>query len=481
MTDLVNHGDFLGTSKFEVNDQIEFSRFSGDYNPMHIDPVKARRLLYGETVVHGINGVLVAFEKFSEHFNKNFLLNSINVFFPNPIFLNTTVEYYFTFNKKNGNLNFKVISKSLTCISINSNIQFISKIGNNIEGIKNDFPNVKTPNKVVKENINNLKGSIELFLKLKILENSFPMLKSTMSNHQISIILSLTRLVGMQCPGLYSVFSHFKIKFNCNNTFDSNYAYNVDKFDNRFSLVNINLDSSSFNGKIKAFLRSPPVKQPDYLLIKDKLKNICFNNQVALIIGGSRGAGEVTAKILASAGAIVIITYNKGGKDAQMIIDEINSNGGLAYKIKLDILNFNKEFNSDILNKMNITHCYYFATPFIFSGKKGLYSDDLFNNFSTFYISAFYNIVNYFYRKDVNNFFYPSTVAVDDIPDNMLEYSLAKLAGEKMCNKLESDFKSISIYKPRLPRLETDQTVSFLPVNNEDTLEVMIKHLKQFC
>jgi len=31
----------------------EFAELSGDYNPLHVDPLYARRLQFGNTVIHG--------------------------------------------------------------------------------------------------------------------------------------------------------------------------------------------------------------------------------------------------------------------------------------------------------------------------------------------------------------------------------------------------------------------------------------------
>jgi hypothetical protein len=47
---------------FTLQDQIAFAKFSGDYNPLHIDPVAARRLMFGAPVVHGIHSLLWALE-----------------------------------------------------------------------------------------------------------------------------------------------------------------------------------------------------------------------------------------------------------------------------------------------------------------------------------------------------------------------------------------------------------------------------------
>lgn len=39
---------------------------------------------------------------------------------------------------------------------------------------------------------------------------------------------------------------------------------------------------------------------------------------------------------------------------------------------------------------------------------------------------------------------------------------------------------NITIFKPRLPRLANNQTVSFLPTKNNDTLEYMLKTLNDY-
>ena len=71
-------------------------------------------------------------------------------------------------------------------------------------------------------------------------------------------------------------------------------------------------------------------------------------------------------------------------------------------------------------------------------------------------------------------FLYPSSIAVEEEPDDMIEYSLAKKEGEELCQELEKEYLNFKIYCPRLPRLETDQTVSLSTVKNEDQLRFLI-------
>src|SRR5258708_5647331 len=52
----------LGSRRFTAEDQLEFAEISGDWNPMHVDPVAARRTIYGGILVHGIHTLLWALE-----------------------------------------------------------------------------------------------------------------------------------------------------------------------------------------------------------------------------------------------------------------------------------------------------------------------------------------------------------------------------------------------------------------------------------
>jgi hypothetical protein len=78
------------------------------------------------------------------------------------------------------------------------------------------------------------------------------------------------------------------------------------------------------------------------------------------------------------------------------------------------------------------------------------------------------------------SFLYPSSVAVEENPSDMLEYSQAKKEGEELCLELIKKYSNIKILCPRLPRLETDQTVSLSSVKNEDPIQILdiIRSLK---
>jgi len=62
-----------------------------------------------------------------------------------------------------------------------------------------------------------------------------------------------------------------------------------------------------------------------------------FQDQVALVTGGSRGIGAAVCSRLASEGARVWVGYKERGDSAQEVVEGIRSNGGHASPLQLDV------------------------------------------------------------------------------------------------------------------------------------------------
>ena len=82
--------------KFNNNDQVKFSKLSGDLNPIHLDQSYAANTLFQKIVVHGLNIVIWSLEKVIPSNIKNIIRIKINflkiVYLNEEIFLNVIKE-----------------------------------------------------------------------------------------------------------------------------------------------------------------------------------------------------------------------------------------------------------------------------------------------------------------------------------------------------------------------------------------------------
>jgi nucleoside-diphosphate-sugar epimerase len=198
-----------------------------------------------------------------------------------------------------------------------------------------------------------------------------------------------------------------------------------------------------------------------------------FAGSTALVVGGSRGIGELTAKLIAAGGGKTILTYHVGKSDAERVASEIAAVGGscdvLAYDARLPA---QPQLNG-LLDTP--THLYYFATPQIFRRVRD--SRERLHEFRALYVDGFRALIEALSaRRPDLSVFYPSSVAVMEgtRPRGMLEYATAKAAGERLCADLDARHASLRISVERLPRLPTDQTASIVPVEESSALETML-------
>src|SRR5467141_432283 len=61
------------------------------------------------------------------------------------------------------------------------------------------------------------------------------------------------------------------------------------------------------------------------------------HKKTALVTGASRGIGRATAAVLARAGAHVLVHYGRSAREAESLVSEIQTEGGLANAISADL------------------------------------------------------------------------------------------------------------------------------------------------
>lgn len=289
---------------------------------------------------------------------------------------------------------------------------------------------------------------------------------------------AMSRVVGMICPGLHSVFLGFKMDFVERANGEPDLSYAVETVDERFNLVRVRFSGSGVRGTIEALRRREPVDQASCRELKTLVKADEFRGARALVIGGSRGLGALTARLIACGGGEVLLTYAVGRAEAEAVANDIESVGGRCRIAAFDALQPPAGQLADI---GQITHLYYFATGKIFLRKLELFDRETFMRFCDFYITGFHNLIRYLQASGapLRSIFYPSSIAVVDRPRDLTEYAMAKAASEVLCADLQVALPKIKIVTARLPALTTDQTPSMASDSGPSAVETMLPLVRQ--
>lgn len=463
--------------RFLYDDQIFFAKISGDYNPVHIDKVASRRLIFGQVVVHGIHALLWGLEVWLEKQVQLLHITSFDVRFFGAIGIEDKCSCIWS--KRENQIDISIRTEGNIAVKIKLKAE-PSINGNNVS-LPDSFPRMEECANPTKEESSNASGAVELSLHRDSLKKIFPKVAGILPVIQVAGILATTRVVGMKCPGLNSIFSALSITFNEDDHKLRNLEYKVSKYDSRLSFLLIKINGPGMTGEIKAFYRPVPQAQESFAGISEKILPQEFKDVKGIIIGGSRGLGEITAKILAAGGAKVCITFNRGIEDARRVKKEINSGGGSVEYMHFDIMDDSTGMEAELFSRREADQLYYFATPFITGSKSRVFSDRLFNTFCSYYVTGFKNTVYAVLkaRMTLKKIFYPSSVFVDSFPLNMGEYAAAKAAGETLCTFLEEAKPGLIIHKPRLPMVTTDQTAALGPKARENPVPIMIDCIRR--
>jgi NAD(P)-dependent dehydrogenase (short-subunit alcohol dehydrogenase family) len=178
-----------------------------------------------------------------------------------------------------------------------------------------------------------------------------------------------------------------------------------------------------------------------------------------LVVGGTRGLGELAAKLLATGGARVVLTYRVGREEADAVAADIRAHGFVCDTLRYDVGAPAAEQLAQLGEPP--THAYYFAAPTIAQPGSTFFDRQRLARLHAIFVDGFWSLACALHaqRPDVA-LFYPSTIFIEDRPKGMAEYAMAKAAGEIMCAEMNATMAPLTVTVSRLPRLFTDQTAS---------------------
>lgn len=454
--------------QFTMQDQHMFAALTGDANPMHMDAVAARRTAAGQPAVHGIHNLLWCLNEIASA-GICPPPSSLRVNFDRFVTVGTPVAAHII--KQDG-----TSLKAEVRDSAGPVLTLLLGFGGPLaaDGMVHDgavFAQ-NTPQALRLEEMAAQTSRIANATPPADLAAVFPEAARLLGAARLAGLGAMTRLVGMAVPGLHSIFNGLNLKA-ASDPADDILHYRVKTCDTTHRRIVQEVSGCGWSGTITCSARQKPVAQRSLASLAGIVAPDRFAGTTALIIGGSRGLGELTAKLLAAGGASIIITYAQGRQDAEVLADEI---GDAAQIMRYDVL---ADAAPQLAGLTALpTQLYYFATPRI-GGRhvSGVFDLDRFQRFTAYYLTGFARLVAALQPQNGLAALYPSTSFIDDRPEGMTEYAMAKAAGEILCADLIAASPKLRIITARLPRLPTDQTAGLRDIEAIDSVASLLPFL----
>jgi NAD(P)-dependent dehydrogenase (short-subunit alcohol dehydrogenase family) len=452
-------------------EQLAFARLSGEFNPIHLDALAARRLLFGRDVLHGLHLVLSAADLWLAGRSARARFKTFQVVYRRAVGIDEPVAFAIESPAPDRARvevtadGASVLAAEFACAADEQNAIDIPSAA-----FKPSAPRERSERELW-----GCAGQLPLRLDRALLSQLFPSLARVIPVDQLAAILATTRLVGMEAPGLHSVCRSLNLS-DAPGRAEPRLTYRSSRYDPRFSLLDLLVEAPGLAGTVSTGIRPAPVQQASYSASCEQVVPGEFAGRRALVIGGSRGLGEVASKLLAAGGADVRLTWHVGAEDARHVVDDIRAGGGAAGSFAYDALRDAARLPELLAGWQPAWLCY-FATPFMFAGAQGRFSDALFRTFCDLYVTGFHSTLRA--AGTVTGVLYPSSTAIDELPPNLAEFAAAKSAGESLCRSLASAKPGARFHVSRFPRLATDQTATLLRTSAVDPIGPVLAALRE--
>ncbi len=305
---------------FSLQDQLDFAQVSGDWNPLHVDAVAARRTIFGAPIVHGVHQVLWALEQHCALGQRRAARNlvELRVNFAKPLYLDEPATFTADYDVPTQTDRLFVTSRA--GVTAELHVRFDDA------ALRHCPPEVTAgtglsqpalPVDLTIEQAAEASGELELRVALEGASRLFPTLWAELSQVTIAELLATTRLVGMVAPGQHSLFAGLDLRAT---TFAAEsptptLRYRPGKTSVKYSILEYLMAGPTLQGAIKAFYRPRPVEVR--AATSDDVVPQEFSNVRALIIGGSRGLGAGFARAICQGGGHATVSYHRGAARGQ--------------------------------------------------------------------------------------------------------------------------------------------------------------------
>lgn len=475
------HSSFLVAKRLDSWElQEQFAALSGDRNPMHMDAVAARRTQAGLPVVHGVHTLLWALDSLAANGLIEQPLLRARVRFLKWAYVGDEAELTVAVEGPNP-ARVEVSVGGLAVLT--ADLTYGERAVSATDGARSPEDPLPVALDRSIDDCADLSGE-GYTAAAEDATLMFPALARLIGGTEVAEVAATSYVVGMEVPGLHSMFSKADLSFAAVAGSGVRRAlhWSVIYTDTRFRKARIAVAGGSVSGTLEVFFRVPPVRQASMGLLQRHVEASEFSGMRALIIGGSRGLGELTAKLVAAGGGVPTLTYAVGKTDAEQVCAQIRAAGGRSELLQYDV---RKPAAEQIAGLTEVpTHLFYFATSTIYRQKRGVLSGAALAEFIQFYVLGFYDLcVGLTELRGAQSgklaVLYPSTVFIEDRPAGMAEYAMVKAAGEQLCVDMNKYLEGLHVVSHRFPKLPTDQTAGVLPERETDAVDAILPVLRE--
>lgn len=458
--------------------QSAFADLSGDHSPLHVDPDHARRTQFGDCVVHGVHLVLLAIEALE--LGSPVRIVGLDAQFRSAVLVGEDFDIDVGPTSGDGSDRGRhelvVRSGTRVCATIEVRTAPVDTVGS-------VDPAGTFPTEVAEisgaDDLVGLTGGDRLQLDTDRFGRLFPSLARTLTAGDAAALLGTTRIVGMRCPGRWALFRRLRWELEDGGTDEDDEAalgYEVVSQRPRFGMLDLEITAGPRRLRAETLVRDRPPVQVGPNEVRRLVDPAEFSGVRALIVGGSRGLGELAAYVLAAGAAEVMVTYRSGGRDARAVAERI---GPASRVVRLDV----EDPTPDALDELRDfapTHLVYFATPTIAKRPANSWDHGTYDAFLRVYVTGLSRLLTELDPGgSLRGVFFPSSTFVTDSPAGFAEYVAAKLAGEELCRVWQRIRPDQHVLVERLPPLVTDQTAARMGSDTDGNLTTLLPVLRR--
>lgn len=169
---------------------------------------------------------------------------------------------------------------------------------------------------------------------------------ATLDLPNLLALLLFSTSVGVSLPGATATFLEFSATFAADLRLDTAYRL-VSRVAHRSKATRIVKKALSVvpshggdvlvEGRAATLVNDPGRTMPSAASLREEALDLGLRDKVVIVTGASRGLGETIAKLLAVAGARVVVNYHRGQEDAEAIVAELEAEGAEALAVRADV------------------------------------------------------------------------------------------------------------------------------------------------